>query len=276
MATIFRQGSLNRLSSPEQLDQLMRITSRRSWVALVAVGTVVAAAVGWGLFGTVTTSISEQGMFIRGGGLFAVQTPSGGQVQSVSVGVGQQISQGQVVAQVKPLPGDGGPSIDVVSPYSGKVLELLVNPGQLVSVASGVLNLEENSNPLEIVVFFPASVGKQVRTGMRAEVAPSSYSPQQYGYMVAGVDYVAPFLSSAPGMMRLLQNQNLVQLFLNQAGGSPIEVHLALVPDPKTPSGYLWSSSRGPDAVITAGTLASVSVAVSQQHPISLVLPQTR
>jgi HlyD family secretion protein len=94
--------------------------------------------------------------------------------------------------------------------------------------------------------------------------------------MVASVDYVAPFLSSAPGMMRLLQNQNLVQLFLNQAGGSPIEVHLALVPDTQTPSGYRWSSSRGPNAAITAGTLASVSVAVSQQHPISLVLPETR
>ena len=143
-------------------------------------------------------------------------------------------------------------------------------------MGSGILNLEESANPLEIVVFFPASVGKQVRTGMKAEVAPSSYSPQQYGYMLASVDYVAPFLSSPPGMMRLLQNQNLVQLFLNQAGSSPVEVHLALKPDAGTPSGYRWSSSRGPDAVITAGTLASVSVAVSQQHPISLVLPEAR
>jgi HlyD family secretion protein len=214
-------------------------------------------------------------MFIRGGGLFAVQTPSAGQVRSVSVGVGQQVSEGQPVAQLEPPPGASGP-VNVVSPYSGKVLELLVNPGQLVSVGSGILNLEESANPLEIVVFFPASVGKQVKTGMQAEVAPSSYSPQQYGYMLASVDYVAPFLSSAPGMMRLLQNQNLVQLFLNQAGGSPIEVHLALTPDPATPSGYHWSSSRGPDTTVTAGTLASVSVAVSQQHPISLVLPESR
>lgn len=276
MGTIFRQRSLDRLSSPEQLDQLMRITSCRSWIALLAIGAVVASAVVWGLFGTVATSISEQGMFIRGGGLFAVQTPSAGQVQSVSVGVGQQVTQGQVVAQVTPLPGADGSTINVVSPYSGKVLELLVNPGQLVSVAAGVLNLEESQNPLELVVFFPASVGKQIRTGMQAEVAPSSYSPQQYGYMLASVDYVAPFLSSPPGMMRLLQNQNLVQLFMNQAGSSPIEVHLALNPDTGTPSGYRWSSSRGPDAVITAGTLASVSVAVSQQHPISLVLPEAR
>jgi multidrug resistance efflux pump len=275
MSTIFRQSSLDRLSSPEQLDQLIRITSRRSWIALIAMGAVVLSAVAWGLMGTITTSVSDQGMFIRGGGLFAVQTPSAGQVRSVSVAVGQQVSQGQPVAQLEPPPGVSGP-VNVVSPYSGKVLELLVNPGQLVSVGSGILNLEESANPLEIVVFFPASVGKQVKTGMQAEVAPSSYSPQQYGYMLASVDYVAPFLSSAPGMMRLLQNQNLVQLFLNQAGGSPIEVHLALTPDPATPSGYRWSSSRGPDTAVTAGTLASVSVAVSQQHPISLVLPEAR
>ncbi|MBJ7598156.1 MAG: hypothetical protein DLM67_24680 [Candidatus Nephthysia bennettiae] len=275
MSTIFRQSSLDRLSSPEQLDQLIRITSRRSWIALLAMAAVVLSAVAWGLIGTITTSVSDQGMFIRGGGLFAVQTPSAGQVRSVSVGVGQQVSQGQPVAQLEPAPGAGGP-VNVVSPYSGKVLELLVNPGQLVSVGSGILNLEESANPLEIVVFFPASVGKQVKTGMKAEVAPSSYSPQQYGYMLASVDYVAPFLSSAPGMMRLLQNQNLVQLFLNLAGGSPIEVHLALTPDSATPSGYRWSSSRGPDTTVTAGTLASVSVAVSQQHPIGLVLPEAR
>jgi pyruvate/2-oxoglutarate dehydrogenase complex dihydrolipoamide acyltransferase (E2) component len=274
VSTIFRQSSLDRLSSPEQLDQLIRITSRRSWIALLALGAVVLSAVAWGLTGTVTTSVSEQGMFIRGGGLFAVETPSAGQVQSVSVGVGQQVNQGQTVAQLQPS--GGGAPVDVVSPYRGKVLELLVNPGQLVSVGAGILNLEESANPLEVVVFFPASVGKQVRTGMKAEVAPSSYSPQQYGYMVASVDYVAPFLSSAPGMMRLLQNQNLVQLFLNQAGGSPIEVHLGLTPDTRTPSGYLWSSSKGPDTTVTAGTLASVSVAVSQQRPISLVLPEAR
>jgi pyruvate/2-oxoglutarate dehydrogenase complex dihydrolipoamide acyltransferase (E2) component len=274
VSTIFRQSSLDRLSSPEQLDQLIRITSRRSWIALLALGAVVLSAVAWGLTGTVTTSVSEQGMFIRGGGLFAVQTSTAGQVRSVSVSVGQKVNQGEAVAQVEP-PGGGAP-MDVVSPYSGKVLELLVNPGQLVSVGAGILNLEESANPLEVVVFFPASVGKQIRTGMRAEVAPSSYSPQQYGYMVASVDYVAPFLSSAPGMMRLLQNQNLVQLFLNQAGGSPIEVHLGLTPDPATPSGYHWSSSKGPDTTVTAGTLASVSVAVSQQRPISLVLPEAR
>jgi multidrug efflux pump subunit AcrA (membrane-fusion protein) len=276
MSTIFRQSSLDRLSSPEQLDQLIRITSRRGWIALLAMGAVVLAAVAWGLMGTVTTSVSDQGMFIRGGGLFAVQTPSAGQVRSISVSVGQQVTQGQPVAQLEPPTGSGGAPVNVVSPYSGKVLELLANPGQLVSVGSGILNLEESANPLEIVVFFPASVGKQVRTGMKAEVAPSSYSPQQYGYMLASVDYVAPFLSSPPGMMRLLQNQNLVQLFLNQAGGSPIEVHLALTPDSATPSGYRWSSSRGPDTTVTAGTLASVSVAVSQQHPISLVLPEAR
>lgn len=276
MSTIFRQSSLDRLSSPEQLDQLINVTSRRSWIALMAIGAVVLAAVAWALTGTITTNVSDQGMFIRGGGLFAVQTPSGGQVRSISVNVGQQVSQGQAIAQLEPPPGSSGGPTNVVSPYSGKVLELLTNPGQLVSVGSGILNLEENANPLEIVVFFPASVGKQIKTGMKAEVAPSGYSPQQYGYMLASVDYVAPFPSSAPGMMRLLQNQNLVQLFLNQAGGSPIEVHLALTPDSATVSGYRWSSSRGPDTTVTAGTLAAVSVAVSQQHPISLVLPEAR
>ena len=33
---IFRQAALDRLSSPEQLDQLMQVTTPKSWMALVA------------------------------------------------------------------------------------------------------------------------------------------------------------------------------------------------------------------------------------------------
>jgi HlyD family secretion protein len=41
-------------------------------------------------------------------------------------------------------------------------------------------------------------------------------------------------------------------------------------------SGYQWSSSRGPDVVISSGTTASGRVAVVQRAPITYVVPSLR
>jgi hypothetical protein len=50
---VFRKVSLDRLSSPEQLDQLMQVTDARGWIILSAFGIVLATAVLWGFLGSV-------------------------------------------------------------------------------------------------------------------------------------------------------------------------------------------------------------------------------
>jgi HlyD family secretion protein len=46
--------------------------------------------------------------------------------------------------------------------------------------------------------------------------------------------------------------------------------------DPSTPSGYAWTSSRGPGSKVTAGTTANVEVEVESRSPISFLLPFLR
>jgi HlyD family secretion protein len=47
--TIFRKESLERLSSPERLDQLMQVVSLKSWLPLTTLGCLVGAAVIWSI-----------------------------------------------------------------------------------------------------------------------------------------------------------------------------------------------------------------------------------
>ena len=42
--TIFREAALERLSSPEELDRLMQITTPRGWLALIATGILLLTA----------------------------------------------------------------------------------------------------------------------------------------------------------------------------------------------------------------------------------------
>jgi HlyD family secretion protein len=55
-----------------------------------------------------------------------------------------------------------------------------------------------------------------------------------------------------------------------------IEVLTELQVDRSTPSGYAWTSSRGPESRITVGTTANVEVEVESRAPISFLLPFLR
>lgn len=97
---VFRKVSLDRLSSPEQLDQLMQVTDPRGWLALSALGVMVLLGVLWGVFGTVTETVAGPGMLIKSGGVFEVVPSAGGRVVDLSVEVGDVVREGQVVARI--------------------------------------------------------------------------------------------------------------------------------------------------------------------------------
>lgn len=97
---IFRSVALERLSSPEQLDQLMQVTTPRGWLLLVGVGALLVTALVWGVLGSVPERIDGQGILIRSGGVLDVEAPGEGRVTDVSVRVGEMVSEGQVVVRI--------------------------------------------------------------------------------------------------------------------------------------------------------------------------------
>jgi HlyD family secretion protein len=71
-----------------------------------------------------------------------------------------------------------------------------------------------------------------------------------------------------------MKNKQLVQNMSNNA--APFEIVVDLYSDPATPSGYRWSSSRGPDLKLNEGTLIDADVEVRSLPILSLVVPQFR
>lgn len=97
---IYRKVSLDRLSSPEQLDLLLDVTTSRGWVALLALCLSVAAGVAWGVMGATDTTIGGQGVIVRSGGVFNVVTLGAGRVTEIRVHAGDIVTAEQVVARV--------------------------------------------------------------------------------------------------------------------------------------------------------------------------------
>ncbi len=63
--SIFRKESLERLSSPEQLDQLMQVVSPRSWLPLATLGCLVGLALLWSILGRIPITASGQGILVH-------------------------------------------------------------------------------------------------------------------------------------------------------------------------------------------------------------------
>ncbi|MDB6036611.1 MAG: rane-fusion protein [Verrucomicrobiales bacterium] len=97
---IFRKAALDRLTSPEQLDDIMRVTPPSAWMALVAVSVLILAAIVWSIFGRLPTTVHGDGILIRGGRIFKVSAVGSGQLTELSAKVGDQVLKGQVVGHV--------------------------------------------------------------------------------------------------------------------------------------------------------------------------------
>jgi HlyD family secretion protein len=98
---IFRQAALDRLASPEQLDQLLPVTDRRGWLALASFAIVILAAGIWSVHGSLPENVTGTGMLVSKGGVLEIVPPTGGRVSEVLVRVGEAVTPGTLVARLE-------------------------------------------------------------------------------------------------------------------------------------------------------------------------------
>ncbi|MBF0408917.1 MAG: NHLP bacteriocin system secretion protein [Candidatus Riflebacteria bacterium] len=162
----------------------------------------------------------------------------------------------------------------IIAPETGRVLEIMAAEGDRVSVSQAVFSFESqgiDKNLLEGVVYVSLKDGKQVKPGMMLQITPASVKREEFGFILGKVLSVSPFPATPQGMQSVLGNSQLVQTLM--AGGAPIGIRAELQRDPTSPSGYRWSTGKGPDLLLTSGTLCDASIVVREQSPLSLLLP---
>jgi HlyD family secretion protein len=162
---------------------------------------------------------------------------------------------------------------EVSSPYDGKVVSRLVDPGQEVRPGAPVLYLELAHQALQAVVFIPSSGGR-IQPEMVAQMSPEGVTWEEYGYMVGIAEWINQGPANPEAMNRLLRNQTLIQHFT--AGGTVYEGKVRPVLDPTTTSGFKWTSRQGPPMQLGSGTLLRVQIPVQEKRPIELVIPAIR
>jgi HlyD family secretion protein len=182
-----------------------------------------------------------------------------------------------MVARIQPQ--DSGTNlarIDVVSPFAGRIAQVLTHTGAMVGNADPLFNLSSQHDTLEAIVLVPIDEGKKLRAGMPAHVTPSTVNQQKYGFIYGSVSKVAEYASSAGELKTLLGNEELVKVFQQGSGtyqAALIRATVRLDLDSHTFSGYRWSSGEGPPFAINTATVCSAEVVTGTSRPIELVVP---
>lgn len=163
----------------------------------------------------------------------------------------------------------------VRSSYAGKVLEVSVTPGQMVSPGARIATIaaEDPSEDLVAVVYFPVRDGKKVQVGHEAQVTPDTVRRERYGGIIGSVSKVSAYPVTRQAIATTLGNEDMAATMANT--GPQIEVTIRLERG-DTVTGYRWSSSAGPAYPQTPGTTVTSRVLIDAMSPMELAFSLLR
>lgn len=185
MAQVFRKSALEKLSSPEQLDKAMTVTSPASWAVLAGVALIVAAAVVWAFLGRLPETVSVVGAVVGTEGSDCIISDSTGTISGFTVSAGDRVNAGDKIAVISTASGEDR---DVISDRSGTVSLVLGQPGDMITGGTELLRLTPADSGVRSVVFYvPATQAQQMKSGMDAVVTISGQQERRLSGKVISV-----------------------------------------------------------------------------------------
>ena len=276
MAQLYRKSAVERISTPEQLDKALTVTSPMSWIALAAVTVVILAAVIWSVTATIPVTVTAAGIVVSPVSTNAVYCPETGTVLNVFVSPNTEVSIGDPLASYRTVSGDVK---TVCSDQVGTVTEILVDRRDAdgkdagagrINQGEALLRLSPKVNsPQVIVCYVGLADAKRIKRGMQVNVSPEIRESHSAGHMAARVVNVDSYAASAEGMDAVLGSDNNVASFFRKDNRAVVAVTCELCPDPNTVSGYSWSNDRGARFEVTNGTPVEAKIIVAEVRPIT-------
>lgn len=98
MADLFRKSSLEKLSSPEQLDKMIVITPPSFWLAMAGAAFIVVTALVWSIYGRLPENVDAQGIYVNRAGIQSVYCEGNGVVSELKVEDGDTVKKGDIIA----------------------------------------------------------------------------------------------------------------------------------------------------------------------------------
>jgi HlyD family secretion protein len=97
---MFRQEALEKLSSPDELDQMLVIVGRKGWISLATGGVLCFILLLWSFFGAIPMTVDGVGILISPGYVKPIQAQTSGAILELRVRPGMKIKAGDIMAVI--------------------------------------------------------------------------------------------------------------------------------------------------------------------------------
>lgn len=302
---IFSSEALNKMRSPEKLDEILPITTPITWMGLIAVAVSIFSVILWSIFGSFTVKAEGMGLIMDPQGVSNITTIFGGKIDKLYIHSGQKIKKGDKIAHIEQIQENASTRMAQYAPelatseldaqnkvyefdarryqknetefiyssYDGTVDEILSNEGATVGNGTPIcsVRLSGGRKDLTGILYIPVDKGKRVKPGQSIQLAPNGVDVSQSGSLIGVVRSVSQYPVSMQSVQNRLGNDHLSQFILQAQQSAVMEVTFDLVKDENSESGYLWTSTVGDHAPITAGSFCTGSIIIERQPPIQKV-----
>lgn len=267
MAQLYRKSALDKISSPEQLDKTLKVTSPYSWLVLIGITLIVIVAVVWSIYGWIPVTVSGNGVVASPVSTNAIYSTDSGTVVAVLVHAGTELHLGDPVLRYQ----TGNNEVrELTSDQVGMVSDVLVNNGDAITQGNEVVRISPNTEDRQVAVCYIALGQKdKISRGDRAFVYVDSIDSQTYGYLYARVINIDSHWASTTGMGYVLGKDNNLASTYTQ-NGAVVAVTCEFYRDDETASGYQWSSgAKAGDQEVKTGASVNVKIVTENVHPIT-------
>ena len=293
------------MRSPEKLDEILPITTPITWMGLIAVAVSIFSVILWSIFGSFTVKAEGMGLIMDPQGVSNITTIFGGKIDKLYIHSGQKIKKGDKIAHIEQIqenastrmaqyaPELATSELDVqnkvyefdarryqknetefiYSSYDGTIDDILTSEGATVGNGTPIcsVRLSGGRKDLTGILYIPVDKGKRVKPGQSIQLAPNGVDISQSGSLLGVVRSVSQYPVSMQSIQNRLGNDHLSQFILQSQQSAVMEVTFDLVKDEDSESGYLWTSTIGEHAPITAGSFCTGSIIIERQPPIQKV-----
>lgn len=276
---LFRKAAIDKISSPEQLDDVIDIISPKSWIILIAAILILAAAVIWGIWGNISYKVHGNGIILNSEGISKFQSDISGRIVSINVIKGNYVHRGTILAEIE-IKDENNKSIisEMKSVNSGFIIDIFKREGEFIEQGDSLFGIEIKENDfidLTVYSYISAENGKDIKKGMFVEMEVGNFKKEEYGFLLGRIKSIAPYPATKEGMIHTIGNEKLVSEFTQE--GSVVEVEIELLPGRKdSHSGYKWSANRNPKIFIQTGTLCKVGITTRNIRPVNLIFPNLK
>lgn len=251
---IFRRGLYQRTTDPEQLDAQLQVVAPAFWVLLLGLILSILTVLIWALAGTLPIEAIGKGVFMSKEGTFTIKATAEEVVQQITIHQGELAKKGTDLLDVSDLEhSDVGSK--VISPFEGKILDILVSPGQLVEKGDALIWIEHpisKENPLVVYGYFPLEVKNELLVGQKVEMSNG---------LEGTISKIFPYVVSANSISRHFESEEMKKYLTSKE-----DPKVMVMIDP-------GKEKTKKDSEIKTGTIVDLKVTLKTVRPIYYLIP---